>query len=205
MTYILETLATFVINTIGATGYAGITILMALESANIPIPSEIIMPFSGFLVWQGVLQFWPVVIWGAIGNLIGSWASYYLGYFGGRSFVKKYGRFVFITEHDVTLAEKLFDKYGSVVIFVSKLLPIVRTFNSFPAGLAKMNILKFSIYSFTGSVIWSYFLTYVGFTAGENWDTLKVYFHRFDWVIGALIVAGGIYWIWRHIVNNRNE
>ena len=112
MTYILETLGTFVINTIEITGYAGITILMALESANIPIPSEIIMPFSGFLVWQGTLQFWPVVIWGAIGNLIGSLVSYYLGYFGGRPFLKKYGRFVFITEHDVALAEKLFDKYA---------------------------------------------------------------------------------------------
>lgn len=205
MTYILETLGTFVINTIEITGYAGITILMALESANIPIPSEIIMPFSGFLVWQGTLQFWPVVIWGAIGNLIGSLVSYYLGYFGGRPFFKKYGRFIFVTEHDVALAEKLFDKYGAIAIFVSKLLPIVRTFASFPAGLARMNILKFSIYSFIGSVIWSYFLTYVGFTAGENWDILKTYFHKFDWVIAALIIAAGIYWIWRHVVNNRNE
>lgn len=205
MIYILETLASFVINTIETTGYAGITILMALESANIPIPSEIIMPFSGFLVWQGTLQFWPVVIWGAIGNLIGSLVSYYLGYFGGRPFFKKYGCFIFVTEHDVALAEKLFDKYGAIAIFVSKLLPIVRTFASFPAGLARMDILKFSIYSFIGSVIWSYFLTYVGFTAGENWDILKTYFHKFDWVIAALIIAAAIYWIWRHIVNNRNE
>ena len=205
MISLLETLATFVISTIESTGYAGIAVLMALESANIPIPSEIIMPFSGFLVWQGVFQFWWVVWWGAVGNLIGSLVSYYLGYFGGRPFLRKYGRFIFITEHDVALAEKLFDKYGSIVVFVSKMLPIVRTFNSFPAGLAKMNIWKFSIYSFIGSVIWSYFLTYVGFTAGENWDILKTYFHKLDWVIGIIIIAGAIFWIWRHIISNRHE
>ena len=205
MEFILEWLSGAVISIIDSTGYAGIFILMALESANVPVPSEIIMPFSGYLVFQGNFSFWWVVFWGALGNLAGSVISYYLGFFGGRPFFEKYGKFFFVTKHDLELAEGWFQRRGSIIAFVSRMLPVVRTFISFPAGIAKMNILKFSIYTFTGSLIWSFFLTYVGVKMGENWQHLEVYFRKFDWAIVVLLVVGAGWWIWRHIKNIRHE
>tara|TARA_Y100000310_G_scaffold330028_1_gene400936 strand:+ start:46 stop:660 length:615 start_codon:yes stop_codon:yes gene_type:complete len=195
---ILETLASFVIYSIESTGYFGITILMALESAGLPIPSEIIMPFSGFLAFQGGLSFFLVVWWGAVGNLVGSLAAYAVGYYGGRPFLKRYGRYFFFSPHDLEMAERLFQRHGSLVAFGSRLLPIVRTFISFPAGIAKMNIWRFSVYTFLGSVLWSWLLTYLGFRAGEHWDFLSPYFRRFDWMIVLLFGILLVWWVQRH-------
>ncbi|MFY9458052.1 MAG: DedA family protein [Candidatus Spechtbacterales bacterium] len=199
MEFILEWLSSFIISAIENTGYAGIAFLMALESANIPVPSEIIMPFSGYLVFQGKLNLLQVVFWGALGNLAGSILSYYLGYFGGRRVLEKYGKFLFISGSDIDLADRWFQKYGTIIVFASRMLPIARTFISFPAGIARMNVFKFSAYTFTGSLIWSYFLTYAGVIMGENWTRLEVYFRKFDWAIAALIVMGAGWWVWRHI------
>ena len=196
---IFEFLANTVIFVIETTGYVGIALLMALESANIPIPSEVIMPFAGFLVWEEKLNWWLVIFAGAFGNLLGSLVSYYLGKWGGRPFLERYGRYFFITKHDLDLGDRLFAKYGPITIFASRVLPIVRTFISFPAGMARMNIWKFSLYTFTGSFIWSMMLAYAGLITGENWDGLKEYFRTFDWLIAGIIVALGIWWIWRHI------
>ena len=196
---IFEFLANTIIFVIETTGYVGIALLMALESANIPIPSEIIMPFAGFLVWEEKLNWWLVIFAGAFGNLLGSLVSYYLGKWGGRPFLERYGRYFFITRHDLDLGDRLFAKYGPITIFASRVLPIVRTFISFPAGMARMNIWKFSLYTFTGSFMWSMMLAYAGLITGENWDGLKEYFRTFDWLIAGIIVALGIWWIWRHI------
>ncbi|MBI2098324.1 MAG: DedA family protein [Candidatus Wildermuthbacteria bacterium] len=196
---IFEFLANTVIFVIEATGYVGIALLMALESANVPIPSEVIMPFAGFLVWEEKLNWWFVIFAGAFGNLVGSLASYYLGKWGGRPFLERYGRYFFITKHDLDLGDRLFAKYGPITIFASRVLPIVRTFISFPAGMARMNIWKFSLYTFTGSFMWSMMLTYAGLITGENWDGLKEYFRTFDWLIAGIIVVLGTWWIWRHI------
>ncbi|MBI2644094.1 MAG: DedA family protein [Candidatus Wildermuthbacteria bacterium] len=180
---------------------------MALESANIPVPSEIIMPFSGFLAWKGTFVFWIVVFFGALGNVLGSLFSYYLGFWGGRRFFEKYGRYLFITRHDLELSERLFRKYGAVTVFVARLLPVVRTFISFPAGMAKMNLGKFLIYTSLGSFFWSALLAFLGLKAGENWTNVEIYFRRFDWLIIGILLLLGVWWIWRHvkIIHNENS
>ncbi len=199
MEHILELFASVIIQVIETTGYAGIGFLMTLESANIPIPSEIIMPFAGYLVSKGEFGFWQVVLWGAIGNLLGSLVSYALGFYGGRAFLSRYGKWLFITPHDIALADRLFVKYGAIIALVSRVLPIVRTFISFPAGIAKMNIWKFSLYTFAGSFLWSIFLTYIGVKLGENWHSLEGYFRAFDWLIAGILLIFGVWWIVRHI------
>ena len=202
MELILAWLSSIIIGVIEETGYAGIAVLMALESANIPVPSEIIMPFSGYLVFSGNFNLFWVVFWGAFGNLAGSIVSYYLGFFGGRRFLEKYGKFLFVSRHDLDLAEKWFQKYGTLTIFASRVLPVVRTFISFPAGIARMGIFKFSVYTFAGSFLWSYFLTYVGVIMGENWTKLEVYFRKFDWLIGIVLMLCAGWWVLRHVKNN---
>ena len=181
------------------------TVLMALESACIPIPSEIIMPFSGFLVWEGRFVFWPVVVWGAVGNLIGSVIAYAVGFFGGRRVVEKYGKYVLISSRDLELADNWFKKYGQAAVFFSRLLPVIRTFISLPAGIARMDFKKFCFYTLLGSLPWSFFLTYAGLVMGENWEELKVYFHKFDLVIGILIVLGIIWWLKRHFSDRQKQ
>lgn len=189
----IEQLSLFIIHLIQTTGYLGIFILMTLESALIPIPSEVTMSFSGFLVNQGGLSFILVVLVGAFGNLIGSLIGYYIGYFLEEniiiSLVKKYGKFLLITEHDYTMSRNWFNKYGNAVVFFSRLIPGVRTFISLPAGLAEMNIWKFSIYTFLGSLLWSGFLTYIGFYLGSRWKDLEGYFRKFEVLIVVLLVV----------------
>lgn len=185
---LLAFLSTWIVNFISSAGYWGIFVLMALESALIPVPSEIIMPFSGFLVWEEKLSWWPVILWGTIGNLVGSIVAYFIGKYGGRTLVLKYGKCILLSSDDVERAEKWFNKYGSASIFFSRLLPVVRTFISLPAGIARMPLFKFCLYTFLGSLPWSILLTYSGLIAGENWKSLEVYFRKLDWVILALII-----------------
>ncbi len=184
---------------IQGTSYFGIFVLMTLESALIPIPSEITMPFAGFFSTTGTFNFYVVVLIGAIGNLVGSLISYYIGYFLEEtvivSFINKYGKFILVTEHDYNMANRWFTKYGSSVVFFSRLLPAVRTFISLPAGIFRMNIWKFSAYTFVGSLIWSAILTYVGVALGDHWDTLGTYFHKFDIVIAILGVLLVLFYI----------
>lgn len=172
---------------------------MTLESALLPIPSEITMPFAGFLASQGVLNFWTVVLIGAFANLIGSLIAYALGFYLEENiilgFIKKFGKFFLVTEHDYTRALSWFNKYGNPIAFFSRLLPGVRTFISLPAGLSEMNLAKFSIYTFMGSFIWSTFLTYVGFTLGKNWHSLGPYYRKFEFGIAALLGLLALYYI----------
>lgn len=199
----LEILSHYIINFIESTTYLGIFILMALESALIPIPSEITMPFSGFLASQGKLSFLWVVVDGTIANLAGSYIAYYIGYFLEETvllnLIKKYGKFILISEHDYHKANKWFDKYGDKVIFASRLLPGIRTVISLPAGMFKMEIKKFTIYTIVGCLIWSTLLTYVGYVLGENWNSLETYYRKFEIAIAVLLILSAVWYIRRHI------
>lgn len=192
-TPVLESLGSIIIGIISSTGYLGVFILMALESALIPIPSEVTMPFSGSLVVTGKFSLLMVTIVGAFGNLAGSLAAYALGYWGQenvvRVIIKKYGKYFLISEHEFERAEKWFRNYGEIIVFSSRLLPVVRTFISLPAGIAKMNLKKFVIYTLTGSFLWSLFLAYIGMILGQKWQILEVYFRKFDLVIVLILIS----------------
>lgn len=203
---IITILSGFIVAVISKMGYLGIVLLMAIESACIPLPSEIIMPFSGYLVSRGEMNLWWVGGAGAVGCVLGSLVAYWVGMYGGRPFIEKYGKYILLSRHDLDIADRWFAKYGEVIVFVSRLLPAIRTFIAFPAGVARMNLTRFVIYTFAGSLPWCLGLAYVGQKLGEQWDkddTLKTWFHRFDFLIGiagALFVA---WWIWRHIKHSR--
>ncbi|MFH1183385.1 MAG: DedA family protein [Candidatus Moraniibacteriota bacterium] len=188
----LEFLSQIIISLIETTHYYGIFFLMALESALIPIPSEITMPFSGYLVQQGKLSFIAVVSVGAIANLVGSLLAYALGYYleekAVLKIINRYGKFILLSEAEYLRALHWFRKYGQSVTFFSRLLPAVRTFISLPAGLAEMNIWKFSAYTFLGSFMWSAVLTWIGFYLGSNWNMIKPYFDKFHLVIVAAFI-----------------
>lgn len=173
--------------------------MMVLESALIPIPSEIIMPFSGFLVFEEKFSLLWVVFWGTIGNLIGSILAYLVGLYGGRPLVEKYGKFILISRHELDLADRWFVKYGNISIFFSRMLPAVRTFISLPAGIAKMPFGRFCLYTTLGSLPWSFALTYAGIIMGENWKGLEVYFRKFDWAIGILGISIAGWFIYHKI------
>src|SRR5712692_703400 len=199
---IIELLSVFIVATISRLGYAGIVLLMAIESACIPLPSEIIMPFSGALVARGEFNLWLVGLSGAFGCVLGSLVAYWVGMYGGRPLAEKYGRYLLISRHDLDLADRWFDRFGEVIVFASRLLPAIRTFIAFPAGVARMNLKKFVIYTFAGSLPWSIGLAYAGQKLGEQWDknpTLKTIFHRFDFVIVILAMLAVTWWVWRHL------
>ena len=190
---IIAILATWIMGVISTMGYGGIVLLMAIESACIPLPSEIIMPFAGFLVFKGEMVLWMVAIAGALGCVVGSIPAYYLGMYGGRPLVEKYGKWVLISHKDLKWADHAFEKHGDIIIFIGRLLPAVRTFIAFPAGVARMHMGKFILYTFVGSLIWCYLLAFAGFKMGEHWESLKVYFHEFHYVIAG---AGLIFVVW---------
>lgn len=193
---ILAILSAFIIKVISIAGYKGIVLLMAIESACIPLPSEVIMPFSGYLVSQGRFSLLWVATAGAIGCNLGSELAYIIGYFGGRPMVMKFGRLIWLSEHEVDWAHNFFVKYGDITVFIARLLPIVRTFIALPAGIARMPRLRFHIYTFLGSWPWCFVLAYLGMKAGEHWDYLRDYFHKFDFVIAILLVVGATWFIW---------
>lgn len=195
----LEYLAGLIIQLIHSTGYVGIFILMGLESALIPIPSEVTMPFSGYLAQTGVLNVWMVILVGTIANLVGSLVGYYIGYFLEETvllnLIRKYGKFVLIDEHEYHRANKWFDKYGDKIIFISRLLPGIRTIISLPAGMFKMDMKKFIIYTTVGCLIWSALLTYIGVVLGENWNSLEPIYRKFEIVIVVLLVVAVIWYV----------
>ncbi|HET6654719.1 MAG TPA: DedA family protein [Gammaproteobacteria bacterium] len=196
---IVAAVAGFIISTISAMGYRGIVLLMAIESACIPLPSEVVMPFSGYLVATGQFNVWVVALAGAVGCVLGSLVAYYAGLRGGRPLVEKYGRYVLIAPADLDRADRWFARYGDIAIFVSRLLPVVRTFISFPAGVARMRLGRFVVLTFAGSYLWCLGLAWIGMKLGEHWDTLGVYFHRFDAVIAVLAVGGLAWYVRRHL------
>jgi membrane protein DedA with SNARE-associated domain len=188
---IISTLANFIIQTISNTGYLGIFVLMTLESALVLIPSEIIMPFSGYLVSTGKLDLIGVIIAGGAGNLAGSLIAYFIGIKLGRAFILKYGKYILLKKSHLEWAESFFEKHGNKTTFVTRLLPGIRTYISLPAGMAKMDLKKFCLYTFVGSIIWSAMLTYVGVALGEEWNKIRQYSDYVDAlvIIGIIIVV----------------
>ncbi|MHB8418055.1 MAG: DedA family protein [Myxococcales bacterium] len=196
---LLETLGSWIQTVIQSGGYFAVAGLMAVESACIPLPSEVIMPFAGSLVAAGSMHLFHVGLAGAIGCVLGSVPAYYLGQFGGRPLIERYGRYVLVSRHDLDLADRLFARWGERIVFAARLLPVVRTFIAFPAGVARMDMGRFLVYTFAGSLPWCLGLAYVGEKLGEHWEALKPIFHASDGVIGALVFFGAAFWIWRHL------
>ena len=191
---LIEWLSSQVEAVLASTGYFGVMILMAIESCNIPLPSEIILTFAGYLVAQGSMNLHGAAFAGAVGCVVGSLPSYYLGYVGGRPFLMKHGKWLLLTPQDLFDSERWVAKYGDWAFFICRMLPVVRTFISLPAGILKARFWPFIIFTFIGSWIWSYFLVYVGVVVGENKETFKHYWHQFDaLVIGTCFVLGVIY------------
>lgn len=195
----IEILSGFIIHLIEQTGYFGIFILMTLESALIPIPSEVTMPFSGFLVSRGELSFPIVVLVGALGNLAGSLIAYGIGYYLEETIILKlidrYGKFLLLSRDEYERSIKWLRKYGDKVSFLTRLLPGVRTFISLPVGLSEMNVWKFSLYTFFGSLIWSSFLTYVGVYLGSKWNSLEPYYRKFEIAIAVILILTVLFYI----------
>jgi membrane protein DedA with SNARE-associated domain len=199
---ILLLLAGFIKDVISSLGYPGIAVLMGIESACVPLPSEVIMPFAGFLVYSGRFSSlaWVATL-GAIGCNLGSVLAYEIGAFGGRPLIERWGRYILMSRHDLDASERFFQRFGSVTVFIGRLLPVVRTFIALPAGIARMPRGKFHLYTFVGSWPWCYALAYCGYALGERWDSdprLKQWLHRFDALIVAVLLIGIIYFVQSH-------
>jgi membrane protein DedA with SNARE-associated domain len=203
MTALLEFIAHFIVRVIAYGGYPGIVLLMAIESACIPLPSEIIMPFSGYLVFTGRFSLTWVALAGALGCNVGSAVAYAVGFYGGRPLAERYGHYVLMSSHDLELADRWFARYGDWTVFFARLLPVVRTFIALPAGVARMDFVRFNVYTFLGSLPWCWALAYAGVKLGARWPILRDYFHRFDTVIVILIGIAAVWVIrnrWKHRV-----
>lgn len=180
-------------------GYGAVFFLMTLESACIPVPSELILTFSGFLVSTGRFQLVWVAFAGALGNTFGSLIAYAIGYYGGRRLADRYGRWLLVAPGDLDRAEHWFRRRGDLTILVCRMLPLVRTFIALPAGVARMRLLRFSVYTFLGSLPWCYLLAYAGYQLGNNWTMIEPYFRRFDVVWAPLILIALGLAIWHHV------
>ncbi len=198
---ILTALFIFIKTLIAATGYGGIVILMAIESACIPLPSELIMPFAGYLVYTGSMKLLWVATAGAIGCNLGSLIAYEIGYYGGRPLVERYGRWVLMGRRELDWADRFFNRWGYLAVFVARMLPVVRTFIALPAGIARMPRLRFHVYTFLGSWPWCFLLAWIGMKMGENWRQLGKYLHQFDVVIVGIIAVGVIWFVRSHWKN----
>jgi len=188
-------------------GYVGVVIAMAIESAAIPLPSELILPFAGWSVSKGLTEpltsspwsYWGAVIAGVVGNTVGSLASYAIGAYGGRPLVERYGKYVLISAHDLELADRWFAKYGEATVFFSRMLPIVRTFISVPAGIARMPLWRFTLFSILGAIPWVMLLVWGGMQLGDHWLELKHNLRGLDYLIAAVILLGVGLFVWRHV------
>lgn len=199
LTALLTALAAWTVSIISATGYIGLAFLMAVESACLPLPSEVIMPFGGYLVSTGQLNLFGVATAGAIGCNIGSVIAYELGKRGGRAFVAKYGRFVFVDVNDLDRAEGFFQRYGGLAVLICRLLPVVRSFIAVPAGIARMPLLRFHVYTFLGSWPWCFALAWVGMKLGHAWNSdprIKAVMHKLDAAIVVAVLAAIVWFIW---------
>jgi membrane protein DedA with SNARE-associated domain len=211
---IIALLVEFVTHVIDAGGYAGIVVLMGIESACIPLPSEIILPFAGYLVFLGRFgggDSWMGVLWvataGAVGCNLGSAVAYWIGAKGGRPLVERYGKWVLMSHRDLDWMTEFFSRYGSITVLVARLLPVVRTFIAFPAGIAKMSQTRFHIYTFVGSWPWCFALAYAGMRLGEAWHTdprFYAMFHRFHLGVELVLVAGFVWFLWAHVKRARS-
>lgn len=203
---ILAFLVQFITHVIDLGGYAGIIALMGIESACVPLPSEIIMPFAGYLAYLNRFNLFWAATAGAVGCNLGSVVAYWIGAKGGRPLVERYGKWVLMSHHDLDRMTLFFQKYGAITVLVGRLLPVVRTFIAFPAGIAKMSQARFHLYTFVGSWPWCYALAYVGMKLGEKWHTdprFEQAFHRFHLGVELVLVAGIVWFVWSHLNRGR--
>lgn len=170
-------------------GHFGIFLAMLIESCNIPLPSEITMPLGGYYASQGKLSFWGVIIAGVLGNVVGAWLSYFIGMYGGRAFLIRYGKYILFSEKHLDTADRWFERFGEGTVFFGRLLPFIRTFISLPAGISRMQFGKFTLFTLIGSLPWCWLFTWIGFTFGENMGKLKPIFHDLDYVMVAVLIA----------------
>ena len=200
--HLIGSLGLWIQSLISAIGYAGVALLMAIESACIPLPSEIIMPFAGSLVDAGRFNLFLVATAGAIGCNLGSVVAYWIGAWGGRPAIQRFGKYVLLSTHDLDKATHFFEKYGSITVLIGRLLPVVRTFIALPAGIARMPQWRFHLYTFLGSWPWCFVLAYVGMRLGRAWDTnpaFKQVFHRFHTAVIVLLLVGIVWSVWSHV------
>jgi membrane protein DedA with SNARE-associated domain len=174
---------------------------MVLESMVFPVPSEAVMPFAGFLIVDGQFTFTGVIIASTLGSIVGSLASYAMGYYGGKPFIQRFGKYLLLDTHDLEITERFFDKRGELTIFISRFIPVIRHLISIPAGLGKMNLWKFSIYTILGAGLWNSFLTYVGFKLKENWTEVMTYSHTIDIVVVAVLGIAFLYYAYKIYLN----
>ena len=203
MTSIIELVSNFAINIIGSLGYWGVFIGMTLESACIPLPSEVIMPFAGFAVSEGKMTLLGITLVGTLGNLLGGLIAYFVGLKGGRPFLEKYGKYVLISHSKLDQADHWFEKYGHEAVLISRMLPAIRTFISLPAGIARMDLKKFTIYTFLGSLPWTFALAYIGVQLGPHWELIKGYFHILDIIVAIGIIGVIAYLIYKYKKTNK--
>jgi membrane protein DedA with SNARE-associated domain len=207
VTGIEQSLLNFITSTYNLLQWPGVIALMAIESALIPLPSELIMPLAGWLLikdaGRSVYFIFAAGAYGALGNTIGSLIAYAVGMWAGRPLLDRYGRYILLSRHDLDLADRWFTRSGAWTVFVSRLLPLVRTYISLPAGIARMNIIKFIIYTFTGSFLWSTALAYGGYQLGAHWEKIRNAMRPFDPVILAMVVLLVLLYIYRHVRNAR--
>jgi membrane protein DedA with SNARE-associated domain len=201
---ITEAIVNFIVNLIGSLGYASIVILMTLESMVAPVPSEAVMPFAGFLIAEGKFTFPAVIFFSTLGSLIGSLISYYLGDLGGRPVVERWGKYLLLDTHHLTLAEDYFKKRGDITILVCRFIPVIRHLISIPAGMGKMNLFKFCLYTVVGAGLWNTILTYAGFVLRSNWAEIMKYSHIIDYIVIAAIIAAIGYYIYSYRKNRKS-
>lgn len=186
---------------IAATSYPGVFLLMVLESMVFPVPSEAVMPFAGFLIVDGQFTFTGVIIASTLGSIVGSLASYAMGYYGGKPFIKRFGKYLLLDTHDLEITERFFAKRGELTIFISRFIPVIRHMISIPAGLGKMNLWKFIIYTTLGAGLWNAFLTYVGYKLKSNWMEVMEYSHTIDIVVVAILGLAFLYYAYKIYIN----
>jgi membrane protein DedA with SNARE-associated domain len=199
LTDIFAFIGSFVLSIISQLGYAGIFFLMMLESMIVPVPSEFVMPFAGFLVAQGSFNVVLVILVSTLGSITGSLLFYYIGTTGGLTLVQRYGKYVLVDTEDIKKTEAWFNKRGDLTIFLARLIPVVRHLISLIAGIAKMNVKKFTIYTIFGAALWNGILTYLGLFLGQHWDKVSQYMENLDLVIVILLIAGCLYFVYRHL------
>ena len=196
---ITEFLVEHITHLISVTGHAGIAFFMTLESMVAPVPSEAVMPFAGFLVCDGRFSMLGVVLSSTIGSIIGSLLSYAMGYYGGRPFVTRFGKYLLLNLHDLDVTERFFNRFGTITIFVARFVPVVRHLISIPAGAGRMNLPLFCVYTIVGAGLWNWFLAYLGCRLKEKWNLVGQYTHAVDIVVLALLVIGGALFIYFHL------
>jgi membrane protein DedA with SNARE-associated domain len=201
MTSIIELVSNFAINIISSLGYWGVFIGMTVESACIPLPSEVIMPFAGFAVSEGKMTLLGITIAGTLGNLLGGLITYFIGLKEGRPLLEKYGKYILISHSKLDRADHWFEKYGHEAVLIGRMLPVIRTFISLPAGIARMDLKKFTIYTFLGSLPWTFALGYIGVQLGPHWELIKGYFHVLDIIVAIGIVGVLTYLIYKYKKN----